>query len=444
MKPRLVSLFAGYGGLDLAITEVLDAETVAVADVCKVNEDGSVGHHEPHRAPCSILAHRFPDAPNLGDVSSIDWTPWRGRIEIIAAGFPCQDVSVAGNRAGLRDGTRTGLWSQVVRAITELQPRLVVLENVPGIFTASAAGDVEPCSWCVGDDPAGHLRALDAVLADLAALGFDADWTVVPASGVGAPHRRERWFAIAYPSGGQLARPVVKRDGLPVTGQRAGEPAVSLLPTPAAQRSGRNQSASPGAAVRWGLDYIDRLLPTPRVAGRGDGAAERRRNSPNLEATIAMLPTPRATDGTKGGPNQRGSSGDLMLPSAVQLLPTPTATDSKASGASGYDSGHAGTTLTDATIRQPDRWGEYATAIHRWESLTRPAPEPTKPNTKGNPKLSDEFDEWLMGLTKGWITDVPGITWNEALKACGNGVVWQQAAAALRWLLRAARWQVAA
>ena len=202
MKPRIASLCTGYGGLDLAIAEALGATTALVADICKVDADGTVGHHEPHRAPCSILAHRFPDAPNLGDISLIDWSPWRGQIEIVCAGFPCQDVSVAGLRAGLRPGTRTGLWSQVLRAITELQPRLVVLENVPGIFTASAAGDVEPCPVCLGDGPDEHvLRALDAVLADLAEVGFDADWTIVPASGVGAPHRRERWFCAAYPAG---------------------------------------------------------------------------------------------------------------------------------------------------------------------------------------------------------------------------------------------------
>lgn len=207
MRPRLGSMFSGYGGLDLALAEALDAETVFVADVCKFTENKTtkvvtIGHHEPHRAPCSILAHRFPDAPNLGDVSLINWSPWVGRIDILCAGFPCQDVSTAGLRAGLRDGTRTGLWSQVVRAITELNPRLVVLENVPGIFTASAAsGDVESCPICMGDDPEGSMRALEAVLADLAEVGFDADWTVVPASGVGAAHKRERWFCAAYPAG---------------------------------------------------------------------------------------------------------------------------------------------------------------------------------------------------------------------------------------------------
>lgn len=203
---RIGSLFSGYEGIGLALREIFGTvEHVFVSDVCKhtKTKDGrhEVGHYEPHRAPCSILAHRFPDVPNLGDVSLIDWSPWRGLIDILTAGFPCTDVSVAGNRAGLKDGTRTGLWSQVVRAITELQPRLVVLENVPGIFTAPAAGDVEPCPVCLGDGSTEHLRALDAVLADLAALGFDADWTVVPASGVGAAHKRERWFCAAYPAG---------------------------------------------------------------------------------------------------------------------------------------------------------------------------------------------------------------------------------------------------
>lgn len=199
---KIGSLFSGYGGLDLAIKAVLpDAITAFVADVCKVGKDGAVGHHTPCRAPCSILAHRFPDAPNLGDVAAIDWTPWRGLIDILVAGFPCQDLSTAGNRAGLRDGTRSGLWAEVVRAITELNPRMVLLENVPGIFTAPASGDVEPCTWCVGDDAGSDMRALDAVLADLATIGWDAEWVTIPASGVGGAHKRERWFCLAYPAG---------------------------------------------------------------------------------------------------------------------------------------------------------------------------------------------------------------------------------------------------
>ena len=225
---------------------------------------------------------------------------------------------------------------------------------------------------------------------------------------------------------------------------------IPLLPTPAVNDMGA--AYTPERRDAWTAEMkakhnngnghgkslnveAQRLLPTPTTR---DTKGENQRQDDTC-LTGALLPTPRATDGTKGGPNQRGSGGDLMLPSAVHLLPTPTATDSKSSGSAGYATGHDGTTLTDATVRQPARWGEYEPAIRRWESVTRPAPEPTKLNSKGNPKLSDEFDEWLMGYPAGWITDVPGVTWNEALKACGNGVVWQQGAAALHWLRQMAR-----
>ena len=82
------------------------------------------------------------------------------------------------------------------------------------------------------------------------------------------------------------------------------------------------------------------------------------------------------------------------------------------------------------------RWGDYAAAIHRHERmLGRPAPPPTEPGCNGNPRLSARFAEWMMGLPEGWVTDTPGITRNEALKALGNGVVPAQAEAAIRHML---------
>jgi len=213
---------------------------------------------------------------------------------------------------------------------------------------------------------------------------------------------------------------------------------IPLLPTPAV-----NDMGAAYTPEEW--DEWTATMKAKHNNGNGHGKSlnvEAQRLSLDVEGDH-LLPTPRATDGTKGGPNQRGSSGDLMLPSAVNLLPTPTAMDSRSSDGNPDTTGTHGTTLTDATVRQPARWGEYEPAIRRWEAVTRPAPEPTKLNAKGNPKLSDEFDEWLMGYPKGWITDVPGVTWNEALKACGNGVVPQQAAAALRHLLARAEQAVA-
>ena len=153
-----------------------------------------------------------------------------------------------------------------------------------------------------------------------------------------------------------------------------------------------------------------------------------------------MLPTPRATDGTKGGPNQRGSSGDLMPPSAVaQLLPTPSVAD--AMGGHERRGGARSGELLLKGIASHEQFGQYAPAVARQEAaFGYPAPSPTEPaakqlnrhgNPRANPRLSARFAEWMMGLPAGWITDVPGVTRNEALRACGNGVVPQQAYAAL-------------
>lgn len=182
MRPALGSLFTGYGGLDLAVIDTLDADLRWVAD----NDPGVR----------RILEHRHPNTPNLGDVRRIDWTDVEP-VDIIAGGFPCQDVSVGGHLAGLRPGTRSGLWSYFADAIRHLGPHMVIIENVRNLLAAPAHSGVEPCPWCVGNPRHGPLRALGAVLGDLADLGFDAEWEVVRASDVGAAHRRARVFVVA-------------------------------------------------------------------------------------------------------------------------------------------------------------------------------------------------------------------------------------------------------
>lgn len=172
---------------------------------------------------------------------------------------------------------------------------------------------------------------------------------------------------------------------------------AQLLPTPTATRYGTNQSPTPGAAVRPGLDQIEVLLPTPRASANENRSTKRTpsqeagRHGLYLSAEVCeLMPTPRATDGTKGGPNQRGKDGDLMLPSAVQ----------------------------------PGRWGAYGPAIERWEAVIgRPAPEPTEPGKTTAVRLAAGFVEWLMGLAEGWVTGVEGLTRNELLRLLGNGVM---------------------
>lgn len=201
-------LFAGYGGLDMAIAEVFGSEPAWFSEF----EPPTEKNPNPSQAAAKILAHHWPAVPNLGDITQINWDTVKP-VAILGGGFPCQDVSLAGKRAGLAAGTRSGL------------------------------GRTEPA--------------------------------------------------------GELGR--------------------------------------------------------PDAAERGSG---------------------------------------------------------------------------------PVAWGQYADAIRRWErALGRPAPAPTEPTAKGSQRLSPAFVEWMMGLPGGHVTDVPGVTRNAQLKALGNGVVPQQAAAALRYML---------
>lgn len=206
---RVVGLFEGYGGLTEGVMSVVGGQLVAVAEY----EPPTRKNPYPTQAAARLLAYHHPDVPNLGDVSAIDWAPWRGRVDLMTGGFPCQDVSHAGLRGGLHTGTRSGLWYEFARAIAETRPSLVLIENVPGLRSARAGDpnevtdddddptrDLESGDGMLGrpDDGRPVLRALGAVLGDLAELGYDAEWVSVRASDVGAPHRRERVFILAF------------------------------------------------------------------------------------------------------------------------------------------------------------------------------------------------------------------------------------------------------
>jgi DNA (cytosine-5)-methyltransferase 1 len=381
------ALFAGYGGLDLAVEEVFGATPAWVSEI------------EP--GPSKILAARFPGVPNLGDITKVNWAAVEP-VDIITGGSPCQDLSHAGKREGMKAGTRSGLWASMCDAIDIIRPQFVIWENVRGALSATAtAGDVETCDLCVGDAGDVHLRALGRVLGDLAELGYDAAWHGLRAADVGAPHGRWRVFVLAWPAGNTADVDGEWRGG-------PGEP--TRLRTP-----GRTNSAAPDTDSTTGGER----------GFSATGEAEGGRTWPDAggsdRAPVALLPTATARD--HKGHNQRRDTSSLT----GALLPTPRASDG---------THHAGTTLTDATVRQPERFGQYAPAIARWEAiLGRPAPAPTEPTGRdGAHRLSPRFVEFLMGLDDGWVTDV-GLTRNEQLKALGNGVVPQQAVAALRRLL---------
>ena len=166
---RVLSLCSGIGGLDLAVQTATRSRTI-----CYVERESFAASLLVERMEKKELDH----APIWDDLTTFDGQPWRGIVDLIVAGFPCQPVSQAGKRKGQED--ERWIWDDIVRIIREVQPRFVFLENVTGILSLGLGG----------------------VLGDLALLGFDAEWLVLRASDVGAPHQRKRWFCLAYSSGG--------------------------------------------------------------------------------------------------------------------------------------------------------------------------------------------------------------------------------------------------
>ena len=146
---------------------------------------------EVEPAAIKVYEHHNPGVSNLGDITKIDWTATPA-VDIMCGGSPCQDMSTAGIRAGMLNGTRSGLWENMREGIATLRPKYVVWENVKGAFSAKAYSDVEQSEGRVGG-----IRALGRVVGDLANLGYDCRWGVVRASDAGAPHRRERVFLLA-------------------------------------------------------------------------------------------------------------------------------------------------------------------------------------------------------------------------------------------------------
>lgn len=178
------SLFSGIGGFDLA------AEWAGWENKfhCEWNEFGQ-----------RVLRYYWPNATSYGDITQTDFTVWKGRIDVITGGFPCQPYSTAGKRLGKEDERH--LWPEMLRAIREIQPRYVVGENVPGLI-----------NWSGG-------MVFEEVQSDLEAAGYEVIPFILPACGVNAPHRRDRIWFIAFKNTNKDGRRSYEREEEPNVGQ---------------------------------------------------------------------------------------------------------------------------------------------------------------------------------------------------------------------------------
>ena len=172
-KLRVLDLFSGIGGFSLGLERTGGFETVAFCEI------------EPF--PRRVLAKHWPEVPCYDDVRTLTVARLAADgiagIDVITGGFPCQDLSVAGKQRGMGEGTRSGLWSEIVRLVGELRPQYVIVENVAALL----AGPSERRGGWFG-----------RVLGDLAECGYDAEWENIPALALGAPHRRERVWLVAH------------------------------------------------------------------------------------------------------------------------------------------------------------------------------------------------------------------------------------------------------
>lgn len=175
-KPKLkvLDLFSGIlvGGFSLGLERTGGFETVAFCEI------------EPF--PRKVLAKHWPKVPQYEDVRTLTAERLAAdgiAVDVITGGFPCQDISVAGKQAGIGEGTRSGLWSECLRLVSEIRPEYAIFENVSNLLSGPTGN---PGAW------------FSRVLSDLASVGYDAEWENIPASAVGAPHRRERVWIVAY------------------------------------------------------------------------------------------------------------------------------------------------------------------------------------------------------------------------------------------------------
>jgi len=164
MTLRLLDTFSGIGGFSFAAERIVGGfKTVQFVE------------WEPY---CQrILNQHWPDVPIHGDIQTFNPDPFSA--DVICGGFPCQDISLAGRQAGIKQGTRSGLFYELIRIICLVRPKYVVLENVAAIVA----------------------NGLDVVLGELAKAGFDCEWSCIRASDLGACHRRDRWWLVAYSNG---------------------------------------------------------------------------------------------------------------------------------------------------------------------------------------------------------------------------------------------------
>lgn len=252
-KLAVLDLFSGIGGFSLGLERTGGFETVAF---CEIEE-----------FPRRVLAKHWPEVPCYHDVRELTADTLRRDgigVDVICGGFPCQDISTAGKQAGLGEGTRSGLWSEIVRLTCEIRPAFLIVENVANLLSGPSH---KPGGW------------FGRVLGDLAECGYDAEWENIPAAALGAPHVRERVWIVAYPAQERQSKArQLRHTSIAEWLSSSGEAAVSAHSRQERTEGRKPQQISGFSAFSWcqnvrrAEDLRERSdLPPPLFRGSRDG-----------------------------------------------------------------------------------------------------------------------------------------------------------------------------
>ena len=418
---KVGSLFAGIGGFDLGL-ERAGYETAWQVEI------------DPY---CQrILAKYWPTVPRYGDIRTVDWSTVEP-VDLLCGGFPCQDISCAGKGAGL-SGARSGLWSEYVKAIAALKPKYILIENVSAL----------------------RSRGLDQVLREISALRYDAEWHCIPASAVGAPHRRDRVWIVAYAQreqndaewgSGELGHDTVGRDqqaalrdngeaGLYAFNGCSKDVAHALLtqrhrwsdgvgwwerePQETLQALGGNRREEDGLSIPESLlGRVAYGVPhrVDRLKGLGNAIV------PQIAEVLGRMiqshePSVMASDESHSTRTIEGAANELLrgrnrdLPVVDKMWPTPCAVDHKGAGKTGalrdrldyaVERGATKSNLYQAPT-EGKLWptpchqggGGINGGSHSRETLYKIVGETEGKKMGGS--LNPNWVEWLMGYPLGW------------------------------------------
>jgi DNA (cytosine-5)-methyltransferase 1 len=307
MTLRLLDTFSGIGGFSYAAERIVGGfETVAFVE------------REPY---CQqILGKHWPNVPIYDDITTFSPEPYSA--DVVCGGFPCQDISTAGKQAGIKEGTRSGLFYELIRVVRLVRPRYVVLENVAAIVS----------------------NGLDTVLGELAEAGFDCEWACIPASAVGACHQRDRWWCVAYPkrqrsdegaTGEGLRRK--RQEEMPQLGATwfngsrelsrpvAGGESVTEAPNSTGEQRHDGGFAHParaaGAAAKLGnCDGSDIANPSsPRLERRWPSGSTAHRLSPDWRSYVSEPVLCRGDDGLSGRVDRLKALGNAVVPHVAAI-----------------------------------------------------------------------------------------------------------------------------